>query len=398
MVPETSYQPPEGRSLPAELARQAATWVDNPILHEVLEAVDGFVVLANHNHQILLANLPFLKASGRLEDSDLQGWRLGEVLGCIHVPEGLDGCGTSPACAQCGIAKALSDIRLGGIRASYECLLSRSTPSSRLEAMELRVKSSPFPGPGAEQILLVCQDISAEKRKEVLEAVFFHDVLNTLSGLRGWTHVLKAGLGDPARAMEKLDALSARVLNEIKSHRLITQAERGELAVRREAIGLESLLADWQTAVEQHPSCEGRSAVFRPLAAPREVQSDPDLVRRVLLNMALNALEATEPGGTVTAWVEPAAQAVTFCVHNAREIPPLVAQRIFQRSYSTKAARGRGLGTYSMKLFGESFLGGQVSFTTSADAGTVFRFSLPALTPLGSRGDRHGAGPDSPGS
>lgn len=398
MNPEPSYHPPERRSLPEELARQAATWVDNPILHEVLEAVDGFVVLANQNHQILLANLPFLKASGRLDGADLQGWRLGEVLGCIHVPEGLDGCGTSPACAQCGIAKALSDVRLGGLRASYECLLSRTTPSSRLEAMELRVKSTPFPGPGAEQILLVCQDISAEKRKEVLESVFFHDVLNTLSGLRGWTHVLKAGLGDSARALEKLDALSERVLNEIKSHRLITQAERGELAARREVIPLASLLADWQAAVEQHPSCGGRSVAFRPAGGEQAIQSDPDLVRRILLNMALNALEATAPGGTVTAWAEVSSASTAFCVHNDREIPAAVAQRIFQRSYSTKATRGRGLGTYSMKLFGESFLGGKVSFTTSAAEGTVFRFVLPAFIPPDSAAGRSDAGPGSPRS
>ena len=244
-------------------------------------------------------------------------------------------------------------------------------------AMELRVKSTPFPAPGADQILLVCQDISAEKRREVLEAVFFHDVLNTLSGLRGWTHVLKAGLGDTARAIEKLDSLSERVLHEIKSHRLITQAERGELAVRHETIGLEDLMADWQTAVEHHPSCDGKTVTYRPVHEPMAIQSDPDLLRRILLNMALNALEATDPGGVVTAWVECSQNLVTFCVHNHREIPAHVAQRIFQRSYSTKAVRGRGLGTYSMRLFGESFLGGKVSFTTSAGEGTVFRFALP---------------------
>ena len=34
--------------------------------------------------------------------------------------------------------------------------------------------------------------------------------------------------------------------------------------------------------------------------------------------------------------------------------------RIFQRSFSTKAERGRGLGTYSMKLLGEGYLHGRV--------------------------------------
>ena len=45
--------------------------------------------------------------------------------------------------------------------------------------------------------------------------------------------------------------------------------------------------------------------------------------------------------------------------------------RIFQRSFSTKGSPGRGLGTYAMKLFGESVLGGQVDFETGAE-GTTF--------------------------
>lgn len=47
---------------------------------------------------------------------------------------------------------------------------------------------------------------------------------------------------------------------------------------------------------------------------------------------------------------------------------PKLLLRIFQRSFSTKGAKGRGLGTYSMKLFGETYLGGQVSFRSSAGA------------------------------
>ncbi|RJR33419.1 MAG: ATP-binding protein [Desulfobacteraceae bacterium] len=66
-----------------------------------------------------------------------------------------------------------------------------------------------------------------------------------------------------------------------------------------------------------------------------------------------------------------------FNVWNRQAIPPRVALRIFQRNFTTKEEAGRGLGTYSMKFFGEKILGGQVSFTTSAESGTVFKFSLP---------------------
>jgi sensor histidine kinase regulating citrate/malate metabolism len=54
---------------------------------------------------------------------------------------------------------------------------------------------------------------------------------------------------------------------------------------------------------------------------------------------------------------------------------PEIANRIFQRNFSTKAQAGRGVGTYSMKLFGEKILGGKVSFTSSREDGTVFKFT-----------------------
>ena len=93
--------------------------------------------------------------------------------------------------------------------------------------------------------------------------------------------------------------------------------------------------------------------------------------------MITNALEATEEESTVKVWLEQKDNFLSFCVWNRQVIPQDIGLRVFQRNFSTKEGAGRGVGTYSMKLFGENILGGQVSFTTSADAGTVFRFSLP---------------------
>ena len=68
---------------------------------------------------------------------------------------------------------------------------------------------------------------------------------------------------------------------------------------------------------------------------------------------------------------------VRFTVRNEGVIPPMVQEHIFQRSFSTKAQYGRGLGTYSMKLLGERYLGGKVSFVSNAECGTVFSLELP---------------------
>lgn len=372
-----SYQPPSGRALRDELNRQAEVWVENPVLHEVLQAMDGFVLLINRQHQILVANVPFLKAVHVEEVIDLRGLRLGEVLGCIHVAEGSDGCGTSPACAQCGVAQAVSCVKQEALKVTYEALLS-CHKGHRWEALELRVQASPFPMAGGEQILMVCQDISAEKRRDVLESVFFHDVLNTLGGLRGWVNALNAGLGDPDRVKGKLDVLSAQVIDEVRSQRLVTQAERGELALQVSEQAVMKTLHDCITLAQEHPSASGKHIEMATGMEGWVVQTDPDLLRRVLLNMTLNALEASHAESTVRLGAELSKGGICFTVHNSGVIPPEVQGRIFQRSYSTKAKRGRGLGTYSMKLLGETYLGGRVDFTSVEGEGTFFRLFLPA--------------------
>ena len=101
------------------------------------------------------------------------------------------------------------------------------------------------------------------------------------------------------------------------------------------------------------------------------------LLLRVICNMITNAFESTEENGTVKVLLEQNDNFLSFCVWNWQPIPQDIARRIFQRNFSTKDGAGRGIGTYSMKLFGEQILGGQVSFTTSQKEGTVFRFSLP---------------------
>jgi signal transduction histidine kinase len=93
--------------------------------------------------------------------------------------------------------------------------------------------------------------------------------------------------------------------------------------------------------------------------------------------MLTNAFEATEDGGEVRLWTEEDAQSLTFCVWNSQPIPDDTARRVFQRNFTTKSGSGRGLGTFGMRLLGETYLRGQVSFTTSPSDGTVFCFRLP---------------------
>ena len=57
-------------------------------------------------------------------------------------------------------------------------------------------------------------------------------------------------------------------------------------------------------------------------------------------------------------------------------MPRSIQLQVFQRSFSTKGA-GRGIGTYSIKLLTERYLGGKVSFVSEDGIGTRFSCHLP---------------------
>jgi sensor histidine kinase regulating citrate/malate metabolism len=56
-------------------------------------------------------------------------------------------------------------------------------------------------------------------------------------------------------------------------------------------------------------------------------------------------------------------------------MPDAVKLQVFKRSFSTKG-EGRGLGTYSIKLFTENYLGGAAELTSNEVEGTTFWVKL----------------------
>jgi signal transduction histidine kinase len=87
-------------------------------------------------------------------------------------------------------------------------------------------------------------------------------------------------------------------------------------------------------------------------------------------------LEASEKGSEVRLNCKLINGDALFSVWNDTVIPREVQAQLWQRSFSTKG-ENRGIGTYSMKLFTEQYLGGKISFTSGEGEGTTFTVSLP---------------------
>jgi hypothetical protein len=367
--------PSPRRAGAAQLAREVELVGRSGVVAALLQAVDATLLVLNAQRQVVAVNAPDGRAG------DLVGLRPGEALGCANARDGE--CGASPACRLCGALGAILCAQGSGRTAEAECLLTGATAG---DARELAVRTTPVVVDGAPFTVVSLRDISVEKRCERLEQLFVHDVLNTVTGLRGWAWRLARPGADAAVAAAQIDQLSRRLEREIRDHRALLLAERGELEPARERVRARELLGAIDVDHFGLDAAQGRRLELADGGGELELETDPALLTRVLVNMIKNALEATAPDGVVRVGCEAsrlgpqgaAVPAVRLWVHNGGAIPPAVQLRIFQRSFSTKAARGRGLGTYGMKLLGERHLGGRVAFASSAEAGTTFEIRLPA--------------------
>jgi CheY-like chemotaxis protein len=241
--------------------------------------------------------------------------------------------------------------------------------------MEFRVTACPLKVNGELLTTLVLTDITSEKRREVLEQTFLHDLLNSLGGIEGWSQMLRES--NPQLAAEKIMSLAAALREEVVAHRILVDAEQGALDVHEKPCRTMELLQTLDATFESHAVRAEKQLSIELPAQDLTLMTDRALLSRVLVNMVKNACEATPPGGCVKVWFEKQGDRPAFVVENDGTIPETVQPHIFERAFSTKARKGRGIGTYSMKLLGERFLKGNVNFSCATGT-TRFWIALPA--------------------
>ena len=371
--------PEARRADPEALRRDIDAVSHSPVIDALLSATNTTLFVLNEQRQIVAFNS---RGLGAKQPSELLGFRLGEAFACVNALAAND-CGVAPACTGCAALGALLGCQQQGRPFDAECLLRISSGT----ASEFDVRATPAVIENSRFTIVSMRDISGEKRRQALEQVFFHDVLNTVTGLRGWAELLRLSPGDHPGAPERIERLSRHLEREIRDHRALVLAEDGTLVPRPERVKAADLLREVEVVFASHGASRGR-ALQLEVAEDVELESDPSLALRVLVNMTRNAFEATESGGTIRVACErilrpsPALEGgreelVRFSVWNDGVMPPEVQARVFQRSFSTKSPHGRGFGTYSMKLLAENYLRGKVSFLSEVEVGTVFFLDLP---------------------
>jgi signal transduction histidine kinase len=369
---ETQFAPAE-RAIFETLQQQQNLFANAGFMLEIMDSVPDGLVILNEQRQIVYGNSAFCQAV-QIDGDSAIGLRPGEALNCIHAFETDGGCGTTEFCATCGAVQAILKAQKG-VKAIQECRITRQDDDGAEDALDLRVWATPFQLNGEAYTVFAVNDIGNEKRRSILERVFFHDIRNTAGAIQGLAELV-AMSDDPAELQDfdfsgLLSQASHQLIDEIEAQRQLLAAENGELKLEQRQIQSLWLLQDVKNLYERHMVSEDRFIQVDPQSDNIEMLLDPTLLKRVVGNMVKNALEACKPGETVTIGCSSFGEFVRFWVHNPEFMPRHVQLQVFQRSFSTKGS-DRGLGTYSIKLLSERYLNGRVTFKSSPQEGTVF--------------------------
>ena len=130
---------------------------------------------------------------------------------------------------------------------------------------------------------------------------------------------------------------------------------------------------------DSHPGVQIRTA-FDPELPPVEV--DPDQVKRAMLNLVDNAVEAVGPSGEVTveaAWLGAAHRARIVVADDGPGIAPEDKERLFIPYFSTKTT-GMGLGLPIVQQIAADH-GGSIRVEDNTPRGSRFVLELPAGRP-----------------
>jgi two-component system NtrC family sensor kinase len=141
-----------------------------------------------------------------------------------------------------------------------------------------------------------------------------------------------------------------------------------------------------QDIIEKAVNVLVRQAALRDIIFERQIEpglpailADPVQIEQVLINLMVNAQEATPKGGTIVLGARRGngGDFVQFSVRDeGTGIPPAIRPRIFDPFFSTKGGKTDGLGL-AVCLGIVQHHGGTIDFQSEPGRGTVFQVTLP---------------------
>ncbi|MCS7023305.1 MAG: HAMP domain-containing histidine kinase [Bryobacteraceae bacterium] len=204
-----------------------------------------------------------------------------------------------------------------------------------------------------------------------------HEIKNPLNSLRLMVRALARRLESEPAAQESTALITAEIdrLDALLQSLLVFRQDDSRRP-RRQA--LQPILERSLALVRPH-ACERQIELAVEGDAHCSVYVDGDYLQQALINVLLNAIDASETQGKVNLRIEQEPQEVKISVKDSGPgLTPEQQERMFEAFYTTKQA-GVGLGLAITRTLLEK-MGGSIE-AQSAKPGAVFTLRVPAAQP-----------------
>jgi two-component system, NtrC family, sensor kinase len=348
-------------------------------LETVINSIDDGIVVLDAERKIMAANEAFLQRASNSRE---------QVLGCCCYelqpgPCNLSDCPTL-ACLRSGVRQ----VRIHERKTGNDTVVWEEIHSSPILDTSGRLA----------QVVEVWRDISERRAAEaklaeshrmasvgVLASGFSHEMntplATTLMCVEGILRETPPGQGGPMDGARIRDnATIAR--EQILRCRGITQhflrLSRGQRHAG-DIVDLGAAIAAAQRLVEPTARANSVDVAVQPLATTLHVRADEAELQNLLVNLLLNAIQASKPGDKVVVATEGGDSVHVRVTDQGCGIAPEYRQKIFEPFFSLRQG-GTGLGLF-LSLNAVRSWGGNILVESTLGKGSIFEVVIPAIHP-----------------
>jgi signal transduction histidine kinase len=208
-----------------------------------------------------------------------------------------------------------------------------------------------------------------------------HEINNPLLGILSHLELeLKEAQGDERTEIEQCIEGAKRISLTLRG--LMNYARPGPLILSK--VNLHRLVADTLAFLQHQPMLHGRILDnFVPPEFPA-IRVDANQLSQVLMNLLLNAAQATSEGGHITVSANQSGEKVDIHVSDTGcGIPADILPHVFEPFFTTKRGKGTGLGLSISQAYVRSH-SGEIQIESAPQRGTTVTVTLPlrAAEPL----------------
>ncbi|HUF25665.1 MAG TPA: ATP-binding protein [Gemmatimonadaceae bacterium] len=226
----------------------------------------------------------------------------------------------------------------------------------------------------------------ASRAKSDFLAVMSHELRTPLNAIGGYAQLLEMGIHGPVtdaqrEALARLGRSQSHLLSLINDVLNFAKIDSGQLEYAIGEVVLDDTLGTLETLVAPQVRAKGLTFDCRPCGRNVRARADREKLQQIALNLIVNAIKFTPPGGTITVDCEcDDERALVHVRDTGIGVAPRQLATIFEPFVQVDRALNRphdgvGLGLAISRDLARG-MGGDLSVRSEPGAGSVFTLSL----------------------